>query len=190
MPEINLVSINPRIAIASIAASIALQEAAVSHVLNAQGEGIQAVVGLAGVTVGQLQDVNLSVGDMVDNVAAYTELLREKLQTALDALYPSFTMRVYFADNLTSNPVNCECAMCQLLNNTTFESTTFVSTGEYVTLTGLAPGSYTLNMSSSCPGYAVNETAFDIEVGPHGAITFDGQPVTEGTPAVVPVTRE
>jgi len=185
MPDITLEEIDPRIALASIVASIALQEAAVSHVLNAEGEKIQAVVGMTGTTVEELQDINQSVMDTVNNVALYEDDLRVKLRSALEALFPTATFPIAFIDSVTGELVDCQCAWCTLTNNATGDSSTIYARGNTLTLTGLKPGSYTLHMMDACAGYAYNEGYFDIYVDTSGNVTFNGAMVTDESPAVI-----
>jgi len=189
MPDITLAPIDPRLALASVVASIALQEAAVSHVLNAEGEKIQAVVGLPGTTVGDLQDINLSVGGTVDSVALLEDVLQNKLRTALGALYPTATFTISFIDSVTGDPVDCQCVLCTLTNLGTGEETTVHAIGDALILSNLKPGSYTLEMIGACAGYEINGTVFDIEVDAQGNATFDGVPVDE-TPPVIELTED
>ena len=190
MPDITLLEIDPRLALASIVASIALQEAAVSHVLNAEGEKIQAVVGLTGTTVEDLQNINLSVGGTVDSVALLEDVLQNKLRTALHALYPTATFTIHFVDSFTLAPVNCQCAWCTLTNLATGSSSTVYAQGDTLTLSGLKPGSYALHMLDACAGYAPNENEFDIEVDARGHVVFNGNPVTDESPAEIDLTEE
>ena len=190
MPDISLEEIDPRIALASIVASIALQEAAVSHVLNAEGEKIQAVVGMTGATVEDLQNINLSAGDLVDNVALFQDDLQEKLRTALLALYPTATFAIHFIDSATLEPVNCQCVLSTLTNLATGDSSTIYAQGDTLILANLKPGSYALHMLEACAGYAPNENDFDIDVDARGHVTFNGAPVTDESPAEIALAEE
>jgi len=185
MPDISLETINPRIALASVVASIALQEAAVSHVLNAEGEKIQAVVGMTGTTVGDLRAVNLSVGGTMDNIALFQDDLQNKLRTALLALFPAAQLTIYFIDSVSGVPVDCRCVLCTLLSYATGNTSTFYAQGDSLTLRRLTPGSYALHMEEACPGYTPNDTWFYIDVDARGNVAFNGAPVTNESPAIV-----
>jgi len=185
MPDITLEVIDPRTALASIVASIALQEAAVSHVLNAEGEKIQAVVGMTGATVADLQDINRSVGETVDNVALLEDDLQSKLRTALQGLYPTATLLIHFIDSLTYEPVNCQCLLCTLTDDATGDSATIYARRDILALPNLKPGSYTLHMIDACAGYAHNENVYDIYVDAKGDVMFNGAAVSDESPAVI-----
>lgn len=66
-------------AIADIIESVALEETGLSHILNAEGEKIQAFVAMPGVTPDQLLAVNASVQETVDAVTKLEMILQSKL---------------------------------------------------------------------------------------------------------------
>lgn len=74
-------------AIANLLESIALEEAALSHILNAEGEKIQKVLSIECVTVQQMLDVNESVRDTIDSVHNLEATLRDKLEFISNNLY-------------------------------------------------------------------------------------------------------
>lgn len=66
-------------AITDILESVALQEAALSHILNAEGEKIQKVVAMPDVTPEMLLATNKSVESMVNAVSRLEMLLHSKV---------------------------------------------------------------------------------------------------------------
>lgn len=66
-------------AIADLIESVALEETGISHILNAEGEKIQAFVGMSGVTADQLLAVNESVQNTVNAVTRLEMILQSKL---------------------------------------------------------------------------------------------------------------
>jgi hypothetical protein len=98
MPKIELDDIDEEVALSNIIASIALEEAALSHILNAEGEKIQRVVGtfekVAGVpfplevepTIEDLIAINDSVGELTKDIGDIEYALHNKLHTANAAL--------------------------------------------------------------------------------------------------------
>lgn len=66
-------------AITDIIESVALEQTAISHILNAEGEKIQAVVKLA-TTNAELLDVNKSVQSMVNSITRLEMVLQSKLE--------------------------------------------------------------------------------------------------------------
>ncbi|MFR7591102.1 MAG: hypothetical protein ACLUVC_06655 [Longibaculum sp.] len=67
-------------AITDLIESVALQETALSHILNAEGEKIQAVVAMEDVTAEELLMVNQSVENMTNTIARLEILLQSKLE--------------------------------------------------------------------------------------------------------------
>lgn len=67
-------------AITDLIESVALQETALSHILNAEGEKIQAVVAMGDVTPEELLMVNRSVENMINTIARLEILLQSKLE--------------------------------------------------------------------------------------------------------------
>lgn len=75
-------------AITDLIESVALEETALSHILNAEGEKIQAVVAFA-TTAEELISVNTSVESMVKAVMDLEAVLKEKLALFYDSLVES-----------------------------------------------------------------------------------------------------
>lgn len=71
-------------AINDIITSVALEETGLSHILNAEGEKIQAFVAMPGVTTDQLLAVNHSVQDTINAVARLEMVLQSKLDLFSD----------------------------------------------------------------------------------------------------------
>lgn len=67
-------------AIADIVESVALEQTGLSHILNAEGEKIQAVVNNPTNSVAQMLCVNKSVRDMVNSIARLEMVLESKLE--------------------------------------------------------------------------------------------------------------
>lgn len=97
MPQITIPgSVTEENALANIIASIALEEAALAHIINAEGEKIQRVVGTfvpeggteplpleTPATPDDMQAINASVGDMMGTVSNIENSLHNKLRTIL-----------------------------------------------------------------------------------------------------------
>ncbi|MDR2531258.1 MAG: hypothetical protein LBC82_00225 [Oscillospiraceae bacterium] len=73
-------------AITDIITSVALQEAALAHIMNAEGEKIQAIVATPGVTATELLELNDSVRDMLSSIAELEEALYRKLSLFADEI--------------------------------------------------------------------------------------------------------
>lgn len=70
-------------AITDVIESVALQEAGLSHIINAEGEKIQKVVATASTTQ-ELLDVNRSVRDMINSITQLEMLLHSKIALVAD----------------------------------------------------------------------------------------------------------
>lgn len=72
-------------AITDLIESVALLEAALSHILNAEGEKMQEIIGMEDVTREQLLMLNKSAEQMVNAVTRLEVLLQMKLEFAVNA---------------------------------------------------------------------------------------------------------
>lgn len=66
-------------AISDLIESIALQQTALSHILNAEGEKLQKVLSLEEITPEDILATNQSVESMVNSVANLETILKDKL---------------------------------------------------------------------------------------------------------------
>jgi hypothetical protein len=67
-------------AITDLIESIALEETALSHIMNAEGEKMQAIIGMAGITPEQLFALNQSVELMISAITRLEMMLQAKLE--------------------------------------------------------------------------------------------------------------
>lgn len=80
MPVITPGTVTRDQAISDLIQSVALGEAALSHILNAEGEKLQAVVAIPTVTPDQLLDINQSVASMVNAITRLEIIFQSKLE--------------------------------------------------------------------------------------------------------------
>ncbi|MEG2454112.1 MAG: hypothetical protein RSB20_04520, partial [Clostridia bacterium] len=73
-------------AITDIIASVALEQAGLSHILNAEGEKLQKGIALPNVTNDELLLLNSSVKDTVNAISRLEMLLQMKLELFNDCL--------------------------------------------------------------------------------------------------------
>jgi hypothetical protein len=90
MPKIEIENIRLDVALSNIVASIALEEAALSQILNAEGEKLQAVIQVEGNTVDDLVSINHAIQDLIEHVFAGEDALERKLNTVLETLVQLF----------------------------------------------------------------------------------------------------
>jgi hypothetical protein len=86
MPVITPGEGNREQAITDIIESVALQEAALAHILNAEGEKMQAIIATEGVTPEELLALNRSVIQLVSAVTRLEMTLQAKLELFADDL--------------------------------------------------------------------------------------------------------
>lgn len=86
MPKIKCKNIDKCCAASSILQSIALQEAGLAHIINAEGEKLQKVISMECVDVDDLLAVNKSVENMIDKITALEIILRDKLKSVIPLL--------------------------------------------------------------------------------------------------------
>ena len=78
MPKIECAHIDKCCAASSVLQSIALEETAISHILNAEGEKLQKAVSLS-CNQKDLLEINKSVMDMIEKVTNLEMVLKSKL---------------------------------------------------------------------------------------------------------------
>lgn len=78
MPKIECCDIDKCCAASSLLQSIALEETAISHILNAEGEKLQKAVSIA-CDQKELIEINKSVESMVDKITSLEIVLKSKL---------------------------------------------------------------------------------------------------------------
>jgi len=72
--------------IANIIASVALEEAGIAHILNAEGEKIQKIIAVSD-DPEEIIAVNNAVAEIIENLAEVEKSLAEKLKAALEYYY-------------------------------------------------------------------------------------------------------
>jgi hypothetical protein len=86
MPSIAIGNIDLNQAVNNLIASIALEEAGIAHIINAEGEKIQAALTLlkaGSATLDQIVAVNNSVGGVLNGIGLIEQALSEKLKKAM-----------------------------------------------------------------------------------------------------------
>lgn len=84
MPIIKSSKVRYKQAVIDLIESIALEEAALAHILNAEGEKLQRVIFSQDVDICMLLETNKSVESMVGQVTELEEKLEEKLKLAIE----------------------------------------------------------------------------------------------------------
>ena len=67
-------------AVTDLIESVALQETALSHILNAEGEKMQAIIAMTDVTPEQLMELNNSVNNLINSVTRLEIIFQAKLE--------------------------------------------------------------------------------------------------------------
>lgn len=80
MPKIECTNIDKCCAAASLLQSVALEETAISHILNAEGEKLQKAIAMKDCSHRDLLEINKSVEEMVDKLTTLEFVLKAKLE--------------------------------------------------------------------------------------------------------------
>lgn len=86
MPKIECQDISKCCAATSLLQSIALEEAAISHILNAEGEKLQKALSMHTCSQKDLIEINKSVEDMVGKIINLETILKSKLEMIIPLL--------------------------------------------------------------------------------------------------------
>lgn len=81
MPKIKCKPIDTCCAASSILQSVALQEAGLSHIINAEGEKLQKAIALCDSDIHDLLKINASVESMLDKVTSLEIVLKSKIDS-------------------------------------------------------------------------------------------------------------
>lgn len=87
MPEIRSSNASRSQAITDILQSIALEEAALAHILNAEGEKLQCAVAMECITAEKLIEVNETVRSTMEAAAKFEQALQAKLAVLFQDCY-------------------------------------------------------------------------------------------------------
>jgi uncharacterized repeat protein (TIGR02543 family) len=176
VPTIALKSFSARDALMNVMGSISLEEAALSHLLNAEGEKIQHFLlevppdttnGADG-----LIDLNASVGDMVRQVGWMEGMLHQKLFLSVSGLPTKVMPLTVRKVDDRGDPV---------------KGAEFVLTGEGVEREAVSdangmllcecmtPGVYKIREVSAPTGYILDETVHTLTVAMDGTMRLDGK---------------
>lgn len=99
MPKIKCRNIDKRCSASSILQSIALQEAGLAHIINAEGEKLQRAVSMCDVDVDNLLEVNASVESMIDKITSLEIVLKSKVDAITPLLEEKHCKRPKPCDN-------------------------------------------------------------------------------------------
>jgi hypothetical protein len=217
MPTIEIGILDRDVVMNNVIASIALQEAALSHILNADGEKIQAAVHLldpdnstyladagASFTFGDMLEINMSVNDMIDTTRDFESILLGKLDTVLDFISTDEMLPTGFAFTFAKTydpaptagelPVIAYFSVSGKIEPSGVSKPILVSKTARTDADGvvhfaLPPGTYTLLEIQAPSGYELDPTPHTLEVDDAGsAIKVDNSAIADFEPLNVKPT--
>ena len=171
LPNIESSNISKEQSVSDIIESVALGQAALSHILNAEGEKIQAVLGISEALPDEIMAVNASVLGMVKSIQGLQGQLLSGLSRFGDALMP-LAFHFFKKDGLTGAPLSG--AVFRLLAGSIIIATAVSGPSGKVTFSGVTPGTYSLQETLAPPGYMRDGLTHDVEVTNRDTITIDG----------------
>lgn len=81
MPKIECEHIDKCCSASAVLQSIALQEAGLAHIINAEGEKIQKVVSMCDTTIEDLIETNASVESLIEKITSLELVLKNKIDS-------------------------------------------------------------------------------------------------------------
>ncbi|MEG0852556.1 MAG: hypothetical protein RSF82_01695 [Angelakisella sp.] len=174
MPIITASQIIRSQAITDIIESVALEQTALSHILNAEGEKIQAVVKTA-TTTSQLTAVNASVKSMVNTISMLEMVLQSKLELFSDCLCPPTTpCTIVGSVDITKDFTSAYVDVVKT-SNTLFDiGLTGAPVASYPFIISTTPSGLPINFITVPVGVTTGSNTFTIDVskGYYGTIVF------------------
>ncbi len=175
MPKIVGSNISRKQSVTDVIASVSLEQTALSHVLNAEGEKIQKMLAIDGITRSELLRVNDSVTDTVDVISHLESMLMSKLRLFGDALMPPMPIKFTFYKRDITTSAGLSGAVFEITNSSGRVLETSTSLRGHVTFKKLYAGTYTLTETIAPLGYRMNTvTSFGVTISEDGQVTING----------------
>ncbi len=161
-------------AITDIIESVSLEQAALSHVLNAEGKKIQKIIAIEDISREEILQVNESVKDTVESVAQLESMLMSKLKLFGDALKPPMPIRFSFNKKDINSHVGLSGAEFELINSDGIVVETAKSVRGIVTFKKAYVGTYTMREVTAPLGYHFTPEIFTVIIGEDKDVTING----------------
>lgn len=172
--------------ITDIISSVSLEQTALSHVLNAEGEKLQALMEMQSVTTEELLTINNSVTDTVESIIQLESMLMSKLKLFGNKLKPPAPIKFYFNKIASDTSAGLTGAEFDLYySGVVVESAT--SLRGRVTFRKQHPGTYILKERIAPIGYQPDTTTeYTVIIGEDRSVTINGTIAEEFTVLNVP----
>lgn len=176
MPIITGSDVDRSQAITDLIESVALEQAALSHILNAEGEKLQAFVAMIEdetptITPEQLLEANASVTELVTSVSSLENHLQAKLALFSDSIRTSF----YFLKRITPSLDPLPGAGFELLQGGAQMATAISDINGVVYFRNILPGIYTLREVFAPADYEPEiDTTYTVTVLDDSSTTIEG----------------
>lgn len=180
MPKIEGSDVERSQSITDLIESVALQEAALSHILNAEGEKLQAFVKLledesTEINPEMMLDVNNSVTDLVTAVSSVESHLQAKL--ALFAEYARISF--YFMKKTSNGDYPLADAVFELNRDNSPIATAVSDMNGVVLFHDIPAGVYTLREVSAPPNFNPDPNTYTVIANASTNVTIDRVPADE-----------
>lgn len=177
MPIIDSSTIEREQSVTDMIESIALEQTALSHILNAEGEKLQAIISMPDHTAASLLAVNKSVQRMVDAITKLEMHLHTKL-SLFDTILPPTSFFFYKLETDTLKALAGGVFSLTDIEGNEIATATSAATGR-VTFTGIPKGAYSLSETQPPEGYRPSLGMFPVEVKGRGNVTIVGMPAEQ-----------
>ncbi len=175
MPKIIGSDVTREQSISNIISSVSLEQAALSHILNAEGKKIQSVIAMVDVTSTEILAVNDSVKSTVESITQLESMLLSKLKLFGDKLLPPMPIKFYFNKQDEYSHKGISGAVFVLIDSDGRTVETATSSKGRVLFQNQYAGTYTLKEKTAPIGYYPDlTTEYTVVISEDGIVTIDG----------------
>jgi hypothetical protein len=171
--KVDVNAIDMETALTNLVASIALEEAGLAHIINAEGEKIQAVINESNITTREMTAVNKSVKNTIKSISK----IENSLQLKFDDIYGILPIDGFYFHKRGANGDLLNGGKFVLRND---DYTIYTDARNGIVNFGIVPpGDYELIEEFPPVGYVFDATGYQAHIFADGKGTIDGMKSNE-----------